>query len=110
MGGHPGERIAGRPVRVVIQPEGLPTDTSTLELLRRPVEFTLRPPIRLADNIFQIEDAVLLTGPDGVLDRVKHHRGGHRRRDPPAQDPPRVGVGDKGEVPGSQTIARAGFL
>ena len=24
MGGHPGERIAGRPVRVVIQPEGLP--------------------------------------------------------------------------------------
>jgi hypothetical protein len=43
IGGHPGERIPGRPVRATIHPSGLPIDTSVIEVLRRPVESTERP-------------------------------------------------------------------
>ncbi len=50
------------------------------------------------DNVFQVEYAFLLAGPDGLLDRVEDHGGGHRGSDPPAQDPASVGVGDKGHV------------
>ena len=49
-------------------------------------------------NISQIQYTFSLAGPDGLLDRVEDHRGGHRRRDPPAQDPAGVGVGDEGDV------------
>jgi hypothetical protein len=39
--GAPGERIADRPVNASIHPAGLPiANTSTLEVLRRPVEST----------------------------------------------------------------------
>jgi transposase InsO family protein len=38
IGGRPGERIAGRPVLVVIHPAARPTNTSTVEVLRRPPE------------------------------------------------------------------------
>jgi len=37
-GGRPGDRIAGRPVTVVIHPAGRPIRTSTIKVLRRPVE------------------------------------------------------------------------
>jgi len=46
----------------------------------------------MVDNIFQIENTFLLAGPDGLFDRVEDHRGGHRRCDPPAQNPPGVGI------------------
>jgi hypothetical protein len=52
----------------------------------------------MADNIFQIENTVLLAGPDGLFDRVKDHRCGHRWCDPPAQDPPGVGIEYEGYV------------
>ncbi len=52
----------------------------------------------LSVYVFQVEYAFLLAGPDGLLDRVEDHGGGHRGSDPPAQDPASVGVGDKGHV------------
>jgi hypothetical protein len=52
----------------------------------------------MVDNIFQIENTFLLAGPDGLFDRVEDHRCGHRRCDPPAQDPPGVGI-DHDSVP-----------
>jgi hypothetical protein len=33
-----------------------------------------RSPIRMVDNIFEIEDTFLLAGPDSLLDRVENHR------------------------------------
>jgi hypothetical protein len=38
IGGRPGDRIAGRPVRVVIHPAGLPMQHLRIKVLRRPVE------------------------------------------------------------------------
>ena len=38
--GAPGDFIAERPVNAFIQPAGLPTNTSLIKVLRRPVEFT----------------------------------------------------------------------
>ena len=58
----------------------------------------LRSPIRMVHNAFEIEDALLLAGPDGLLDGVEDHGGGHRGGYPPAQDPAGVGVGDEGDV------------
>jgi hypothetical protein len=40
IGGRPGDRIAGRPVNVRIHPAGRPMNTSTIKVLRRPVEST----------------------------------------------------------------------
>ena len=40
IGGRPGERIAGRPVIVVVHPAGLPTQHSHDQVLRQPVEST----------------------------------------------------------------------
>src|SRR5439155_15567865 len=40
-GGRPGDRIAGRPVSVTIHPRGRPIQHLHLEMLRRPVEFTV---------------------------------------------------------------------
>nr|pir hypothetical protein c - Mycobacterium bovis insertion sequence IS987 [Mycobacterium tuberculosis variant bovis] len=68
------------------------------EPLAEPDRCVLRSPIRMVDNVFQVEYAFLLAGPDGLLDRVEDHGGGHRGSDPPAQDPASVGVGDKGHV------------
>jgi hypothetical protein len=50
------------------------------------------------DNIFELHDSFLLTGPDGLLDRVEDHRGGHRLADSPAQDAPRIGIDDEGDL------------
>src|SRR5437773_3671287 len=44
-GGRPGDRIAGRPVSVTIHPRGRPIQHLHLEMLRRPVEFTLSRPL-----------------------------------------------------------------
>ena len=52
----------------------------------------------MVHNLFQIEHAFTLTGEDGLFDGVEDHRGGHRGRHPPAQDPPRVGVDDEGDI------------
>ena len=38
--GAPGDFIGERPVNSFIHPAGLPTTTSSIEVLRRPVEFT----------------------------------------------------------------------
>jgi hypothetical protein len=39
--GAPGDFIADRPVNAVIHPAGLPINTPTIKVLRRPVESTL---------------------------------------------------------------------
>src|SRR5438046_3597674 len=46
-GGRPGDRIAGRPVSVTIHPRGRPIQHLHLEMLRRPVEFTIRNMVRV---------------------------------------------------------------
>jgi hypothetical protein len=46
----------------------------------------------MVDNIFEIKNTFLSTRPDGLLDRIEHHRGRHRRCHPPTQDPACVGI------------------
>jgi hypothetical protein len=48
------------------------------EAFAEPDRGVLGPSISVVDNIFEIENAFLLTRPDGLLDRIEHHRGGHR--------------------------------
>jgi hypothetical protein len=50
-GGRPGDRIAGRPVTVVIHPAGRPIPTSTIKVLRRPAESAQYTAIRYADRL-----------------------------------------------------------
>jgi hypothetical protein len=45
--GTPGDFIGDLPVSAFIHPAGLPIDTYTYEVLRRPVEFTLRTSVRV---------------------------------------------------------------
>jgi hypothetical protein len=73
-------------------------DTGFGEAFGEPDRRVLGTPICMVDNIFQVDSSFLLAGPDGLFDRVEHHRGGHRRCDSPAQDPACVGVGDEGYV------------
>src|SRR5829696_2774352 len=49
--GLPGDFIAALPVNAVIQPAGLPIHTSTVEVLRRPVESTLRTGVVMVDQL-----------------------------------------------------------
>src|SRR5262249_19831817 len=50
-GGRPGDRIAGRPVRVAIHPGRLPIQHLRREVLRRPVEFTQYLSIRYTERL-----------------------------------------------------------
>jgi hypothetical protein len=52
--GAPGDFIGDRPVNSVIQPAGLPIDTSMIEVLRRPIEFALNAPVRMMDESFEV--------------------------------------------------------
>lgn len=52
----------------------------------------------VVDQPGQIVDALALTGPDGVLDRIEHQLGGHGGRGAPADDPPGVGVDDERHI------------
>jgi len=49
--GAPGDFIADLPVNAFIHPAGLPIDTSEIEVLQRPVEFTGRAPIGVVDQL-----------------------------------------------------------
>jgi hypothetical protein len=53
-GGRPGDRIAGRPVTVVIHPAGRPIRTSTIKVLRRPVESAQYLSIRYTDRLSEL--------------------------------------------------------
>src|SRR5919199_3346763 len=49
--GAPGDFIGDLPVNAFIHPAGRPIDTSTLEVLRRPVEFTLGATVGVEDGL-----------------------------------------------------------
>jgi hypothetical protein len=66
--------------------------------LAEPDRGVLRSPIRMVDNLFEVMHGFTGAGPDGLFDPVEHHCGRHGGGDPPAQDPPRVGVDDKRDV------------
>jgi hypothetical protein len=53
-------------------------DPSFGEAFAEPDRRVLGYPISMVHNIFQIHHTFLLTGPDRLLDRIEHHRGGHR--------------------------------
>jgi hypothetical protein len=55
--GAPGDFIGDRPVNAVIHPAGLPIDTSTIEVVRRPVESALRPRVVVVRQSGQVGDA-----------------------------------------------------
>jgi hypothetical protein len=52
----------------------------------------------VVDNVFQVDSSFLLSGPDGVFDRVEHHGRRHGGGHPPAKYPARVGVDDEGDI------------
>ena len=49
--GAPGDFIGDRPVNAFIHPAGLPTDTSTIRVLRRPVESTQFTSVRFSERL-----------------------------------------------------------
>jgi putative transposase len=54
IGGRPGDRIAGRPVRVTIHPGCRPMNTSDYEVLRQPVESTQFTSVRFTERLEEI--------------------------------------------------------
>ncbi len=56
----------------------------------------------MVDNVFQVEYAFLLAGPDGLLSRVEDMEVASWKR-PPAQDPASVGM-TKAEEPAGRHI------
>jgi len=64
IGGLPGDRIAGLPVCVTIQPTGRPTTHLLIEVLRRPVDSAQYTAIRYANTLADV-DAVASVGSRG---------------------------------------------
>ena len=91
----PARPSAGEPLR---KPSPNTYTRFTKPVLRPPIESALRSSIRMVHNIVQVKHAFMLAGPDRLLDPIEHHRGRHRRRRPPAQNPPRVSIDDEGHV------------
>jgi hypothetical protein len=52
--GAPGDFIGDRPVSSFIHPAGLPINTSNIEVLRRPVEFTLAAGVGVTAQSFEL--------------------------------------------------------
>gem|GEM_PF-5222693 len=80
--GAPGDFIGDRPVNSVIHPAGLPINTSVIKVLRRPVESSLRPGIRMCDQSFKDRAAIEACH----LECVEHHVGAHVISDAPSND------------------------
>src|SRR5918998_3745082 len=92
--GAPGDFIADLPVNAFIHPAGLPTRTSTLEVLRGPLESALRAPVRVMN---EPADLVAVAGalPQPLLESVCGQVGAQRSGAAPAHDAPRVDVHDE---------------
>src|SRR5436305_13148268 len=73
--GAPGDFIGDRPVKAVIHPAGLPTHTSTIEVLRRPVESALTAAV-CVEHCPGLEVAVGDGHVQGVGDQAGAHVGG----------------------------------
>src|SRR5690606_31140691 len=58
--GAPGERIAPRPVNLCIHPAGRPINTSIIEVLRRPVEYALRPAVRVMHETASLQGSSVM--------------------------------------------------
>src|SRR3954464_4847592 len=71
--GAPGDFIADLPVNAFIHPAGLPTHTSTLKVLRGPVESALAAAVRVHDRAGRRAQG------DGVAQRGHRQGGGHLR-------------------------------
>jgi hypothetical protein len=78
----PGDFIGDLPVNAFIHPAGLPIDTSTLEVLRRPVEFALDPMIRVMHKLSTLD----ITLPQRHLQGVQRQLGTHMPSQPPPDD------------------------
>jgi hypothetical protein len=91
--GAPGDFIADLPVNAFIHPAGRPIAPSNLEVLRRPVEFTLAAPVGMKDTSVG-EFAVV----GGHGDRVDHQAGLHMIGQRPADDSLAVTVNDGRQI------------
>src|SRR5882724_5613573 len=91
-GGRPGDRIAGRPVSVTIHPRGRPIQHLHLEMLRRPVEFTLAALIRMVNDVRRPALG------DGHVERLQDELGAEVRRHGPADDATTPGVEHDSEI------------
>ena len=70
-----------------------------LKVLRRPIESTLGSRVRVVDDAGGGEvHAGAPAGKQGVFQGHEHHPGVHDRGDHPAEDHPRIGVDDEGDV------------
>src|SRR4051812_25991557 len=85
-GGLPGDLIAGRPVTVTIHPAGRPIATSTIKVLRRPVESALRPTVGMHDAAGRVGALDRPTG-DGRVQGVDGEAGVHPVADRVTHDP-----------------------
>ncbi|MBB2914490.1 hypothetical protein FHS43_005802 [Streptosporangium becharense] len=88
IGGRPGDRIADRPVRVVIHPAGLPMQHLRIKVLRRPVESALNSSIRVVDEAADVTSA----RPDRHFQGVECQVSAQVVGDLPTNDPPRVQI------------------
>src|ERR1700704_1096047 len=79
--GFPGDFIGALPVNSLIHPAGLPIETSTIEVLRGPVESSLNAPVAVNDGVI----GELACG-DRHSERVRDKRGGLCAVDRPADD------------------------
>src|SRR3954464_3786577 len=80
--GAPGDFIADRPVNSFIHPAGLPINTSTLEVLQRPVDSSLGAVIGMYDRLVGFR----FPSENGHTDGVGDQFGAHMRGDRPADD------------------------
>lgn len=70
-----------------------------IKVLRRPIESTLGSRVRVVDDAGGGEvHAGAPAGKQGVFQGHEHHPGVHDRGDHPAEDHPRIGVDDEGDV------------
>src|SRR6266542_5792028 len=79
--GAPGDFISDRPVSAFIHPAGLPINTSTIKVLRRPVESALTTRVGVMHQPDKVR-ALAAAHPDGLFERVEDQLGAHARRGP----------------------------
>lgn len=93
--GAPGDLSADLPVNSLTQLDGLPIDTSHVEVLQRPIEFTLNSSIRM---MHQSREVVFVARVDRHLERVDGEVTAQRGRRLPPDDGPREHVDDERDV------------
>jgi hypothetical protein len=71
----PGDFIGDRPVNAVIHPAGLPINTSTIEVLRRPGESTHTPGVGMVNQLVLATRGAIVTVTEPHVDRVENQVG-----------------------------------